>query len=427
MFPFKSPGDFLYAMPLHVMNFRPSPYTHTTAHSQIAVYNVRHLLHYITSTGVYQDEDHGMAIHALGSSPRPFSPPLLLLWPTITFKPILLSSFLDLFLAFYKSLSLHTKHDENRKTQNQALTTRQLQDHSFLFNIIYKTFKTPPSSMLSCCQTLYTRLNPKIQRQSILNIPAIANTVYIFCGYRLHHIRMYAESSRHTEGPWYVRGTTVPSYGPCKLQTVMASTPTQADERQPDDEDKSIAEDCRRLRRLQSFRKKNACALMALACPSPGLSSCAAQEALTDGYGTRSGFVSAHHSQDRTTSSPLSEPCTVVVPYRLTHFICSLTPTVSCSRLDHTRPGHPSDVPPLVRIRQEGRPRVNVHVNEQDVTLNTRNNMLSRLIIPNSNATSIRAEDSLRRRDIMLMVERTRGAKVGLPGSARRRRHGRKY
>lgn len=207
----------------------------------------------------------------------------------------------------------------------------------------------------------------------------------------------------------------------------MTSTPTQPDERQQDGEDKSITEECWRLCRLQSFREKNACALMAFASPNSGLSSCASQEALRDGYGTRSGFDSAHHSQDRTTSSPLSEPCTVVVPYRLTHFIFSLTPTVSCSRLDHTRPGHSSDVPPLVRIRQKGKTSMDDQDSKQDVTPNTRNNMLLRLIIPNPNATSIRAEDSLRRRDIVLMAEKTRGAKEGLPGISRRRGHGWKY
>lgn len=79
------------------------------------------------------------------------------------------------------------------------------------------------------------------------------------------------------------------------------------------------------------------------------------------------------------------------VAYKLNHFTCSLAPTVSCSKLDYTRPGHPSDAPPFVTAQQD------------DVEANM---MLTRLVIPNTAATSIRSADHHR---LCMALARDRG------------------
>lgn len=75
-------------------------------------------------------------------------------------------------------------------------------------------------------------------------------------------------------------------------------------------------------------------------------------------------------------ASPAHDGDDAVVHYRLSHLTCSLEPKVSCSKLDYTRPGHPSDAAPLVDVRE----RIAVE-------------MLTRLIIPNTARTSIRSAD----------------------------------
>ena len=165
--------------------------------------------------------------------------------------------------------------------------------------------------------------------------------------------------------------------------------------------DGAIAEECRRLRRLQRFRKSNACVLMTLASPHqptsilPGVSDGTASIAARHGQdGKGSGLKSTLGSRD----SPVSERITVV-PYRLTHFLCSYTPTVSCLRLEHARPGYPSDAPPLVSVRHEG-------AIECGENMDVKANMLTpRLLIPNSSSTSIRS-DKISRRSTTLPTEK---------------------
>ena len=89
-----------------------------------------------------------------------------------------------------------------------------------------------------------------------------------------------------------------------------------------------------------------------------------------------------------------------VVHYRLSHLTCSLEPTVSCSRLDYTRPGHPSDAAPLVSVREK-----------------IAAEMLTRLIIPNTARTSIRSADHHRLSLLCsIALEDQEGQKAGFIG-----------
>lgn len=140
-----------------------------------------------------------------------------------------------------------------------------------------------------------------------------------------------------------------------------------------------LAEECRGLRRLQTFRRLNACALISLPYSFPA----------QDAGGKERPQLKKRAAAATTTpekGEAASSEANATTTYRLRHLACSLRPTVSCAKLDHTRPGHPSDVPPAVNA--EGLRRAGVVCGVDD--------MFTRLIIPNNAPTSIRSVDNHR-------------------------------
>lgn len=165
------------------------------------------------------------------------------------------------------------------------------------------------------------------------------------------------------------------------------------------DLDEDTEEECRRLRKLQAFRERNAYDLISL--PSARITATTSTTIDTSTTTPRGGASNtdtddsenkisqrgSHHHKNNTAAGVNSiqhrrRHRHHLVPYRRNHLTCSLTPTVSCSKLDHTRPGHPSDAPPLVS------PEVDDDVNLADLTI--------RLVIPNPAPTSIRSADQHR-------------------------------
>lgn len=135
---------------------------------------------------------------------------------------------------------------------------------------------------------------------------------------------------------------------------------------------------------MQAFRKLNACALISLPYSFP------AQHTGGTEFNTSNKSPEVSQQQQKRTAGGTSKegevPANVTATYRLRHLACSLRPTVLCHLLDHTRPGHPSDVPPVVNadvLRKTG-----VVCGEAD--------KLTRLIIPNNAPTSIRCVDNHR-------------------------------
>lgn len=135
-----------------------------------------------------------------------------------------------------------------------------------------------------------------------------------------------------------------------------------------------LAEECRRLRRLQAFRARNACALISLPRSPCG-----------QGDARSTDDIAAEPPGDSRPNRHSTKQDRTVTTYRLHHLTCSMTPTVSVHKLDHTRPGNPSDAPPSVdarALRKAGVAAGGVH----DI-------MLTRLIIPNISPTSVRCAD----------------------------------
>lgn len=159
-----------------------------------------------------------------------------------------------------------------------------------------------------------------------------------------------------------------------------------------------LAEECRGLRRLQAFRRLNACALISLpysvpaqdaggierntSNKTPEVSHTQLKRAAAAATTPEEGEAASTSDHPRTKASQENATTT----YRLRHLACSLRPTVSCHKLDHTRPGHPSDVPPMVHADVLRKSGVVCGVDD----------MLTRLIIPNNAPTSIRCVDNHR-------------------------------
>lgn len=148
-----------------------------------------------------------------------------------------------------------------------------------------------------------------------------------------------------------------------------------------------LAEECQGLRRLQAFRRLNTSALISLSYYFPAQdtgsternTSNKTREVSQEPLGRTAAEVPAVELE--TTATEEARATTV---YRLDHLACSLRPTVSCYKVDHTRAGHPSDVPPVVNTDVLRKAGVVCGVDD----------MLRRLIIPNDAPTSIRCVDN---------------------------------
>lgn len=137
------------------------------------------------------------------------------------------------------------------------------------------------------------------------------------------------------------------------------------------------------LRRLQSFRKRNAYALIALPSASRCSSGTLGEDIATSA--AQPSYISL--CKKDSTGRP-------AVAYRLNHLSCSLTPTVSCFKLDYTR--YPSDAPPRVNLTlpREGVATKDEKLDNNDDDISIQEDILfTRLIIPNTAPTSIQNTD----------------------------------
>lgn len=136
-------------------------------------------------------------------------------------------------------------------------------------------------------------------------------------------------------------------------------------------EEKGRVDTLRHLRRLQSFRQCNACALIALPYSAP-----------------------LPHSTRAARGSPSSlgeeDSITTRTEYRLNHLTCALTPKVSCYGLDYTRPGFPSDAPPIMAVAETATSISNKDCTDDSIPTDV---LRTRLVIPNTTPTSIRSID----------------------------------
>lgn len=172
--------------------------------------------------------------------------------------------------------------------------------------------------------------------------------------------------------------------------TLIASSPPHdvySQRPQPENKDQRqqqllLAEECQHLRRLQAFRVRNASALISLVSHERG------RQRHTDSDTKRKRLDAGWNGEEDATRTisrrgegnpEVDASREVPVTYRLNHLVCSLTPVVSCYKVDYTRPEHPSDEPPIVGGAQL-----------DDAMKST---MLTRLVIPNTAPTSIRSVD----------------------------------
>lgn len=137
-------------------------------------------------------------------------------------------------------------------------------------------------------------------------------------------------------------------------------------------DERERVETLRRLRRLQSFRQRNACALIALPYSAP--LPCSPRRA----------------ARGSPSSLGDKECITTRTEYRLNHLTCALTPRVSCYRLENTRPGFPSDAPPIMAVAETATSMSNEGRTADTIPANV---LLTRLVIPNTTPTSIRSSD----------------------------------
>ncbi|CAN0509580.1 unnamed protein product, partial [Ectocarpus sp. 12 AP-2014] len=152
-------------------------------------------------------------------------------------------------------------------------------------------------------------------------------------------------------------------------------------QQQQQQQSRVLGEECRRLRRLQTFRKRNACALISLPRSSSG------KDREGEVPPSDTPCERPQQQQRRQQQENLSATATknVTTSYRLRHLTCSLRPTVSCHQLDYTRIGHPSDTPPFVTDNE---------LQKAGVASGRAQDMLHlRLVIPNIAPTSIRCAD----------------------------------
>lgn len=176
------------------------------------------------------------------------------------------------------------------------------------------------------------------------------------------------------------------------LPTILTDKPGEV-EHATEQEQQPGGGDClRRLRRLQSFRKRNACALIAL--PSASCFSGILREDIATAAAAPppAQIPSLSLRNQDSTRRPMAV-------YRLNHLSCSLTPTVSCSKLDYTRPGYPSDAPPRVNLTVPKKEAMvinndDLHDDDDDDGISIQDDVLfTRLVIPNMAPISIRNID----------------------------------